>query len=258
MSTKTLPIKATITNPRCSEQVTASSSSSSSSSAPRPTNTDFKLMVVGIDNSGKTVLFNRVTGGDIPAAYTPTFVFAVQTVAYPTPASTDSFTLWDFAGLAALRKMWYKEGQYCNDVDGVVYVVDASEGADSAKTKESVTELAALLKVPAVAKCPVLVLANKQDKALGGNVLSAADLNALLSKPESDCFASLSADRKVCVQGCSAQDGEGVRLGLDWLYTILKNTKGAGTQKATSKLMPMLAVAGIIAVTAVGVALMRN
>lgn len=246
MSAKTLPVVAPSTNPKCSQlfshpnsaDTTTSNKSGGGLFGPKPT--EIRLLIVGIDGAGKTVLFNRVTG--VEATFTSnTIGFNVDTVNFPTPKSKDTLSLWDVGGLAAIRQKWK---DYYSGVDGIVFVVDAAGAKE--KIAESEAELSKLLAVPELAHAPLLVFANKQDEASSLSVKEIAEALKLPPSGEVD-----EKGRRYLVQGGIAKTGEGVREGLEWIYRHLKE-KGAGVKKGNSA-TKSLAMA-VIAVAAVAVA----
>lgn len=250
MSAKTLPVGSPTTNPKCAQlfshpaiasPTAAAAAASGAGGLFGPAATEIRLLLVGVDGAGKTVLFNRVTG--VEATFTSnTIGFNVDSVKFPTPASRDSLSLWDLGGLAAIRQKWR---DYYAGVDGIVFVVDASATAE--RIAESEAELSKLLAVKELANAPLLVFANKQDNA---SSLSVAEIAAALKLPAASSATTEDGGRRYLVQGGIAQTGEGVREGLEWIYAHLKE-KGAGVKKGGSKL-PF--IAAVIAVAAVAVA----
>ena len=116
-----------------------------------------KLLLAGLDGSGKTLLLERIRAVYVrghrpapPAAIPPTIGMNLCKI----PVGDMEVTLWDVGG--TLRRIW---GQYYGEVDGVVFVVDACDGARFEEAREALAEILAHV-APAV---PVLVVANKQD-----------------------------------------------------------------------------------------------
>jgi signal recognition particle receptor subunit beta len=68
---------------------------------------------------------------------------------------------------------------------------------------------------PALAGLPVLVLANKQDLPSALSPLTVADRMGI---------HEMGNERQAHVQGCSAQTGDGLSEGFEWLATAVKNT----------------------------------
>lgn len=108
---------------------------------------DFVILVIGLDNSGKTTLSLAIGGDPDP--------FVVPTVGFSAPVKRTvhgaRLTLYDLGGGATIRGVW---PTYFADVHGVIYVVDA---ADSARMTESAAELKSALLHPMVVGKPLLM-----------------------------------------------------------------------------------------------------
>ncbi|XP_014244409.1 ADP-ribosylation factor-like protein 13B isoform X2 [Cimex lectularius] len=111
------------------------------------------LLLVGLDNSGKTTAVKALSG-DFVDSTVPTVGFSV--VKLPT-RGYDVF-IYDLGGGPQIRAIW---NSYFHDVHGVIFVVDAS---DRSRLEESRSILESLLRDEKLSGKPVLVLANKQDK----------------------------------------------------------------------------------------------
>lgn len=111
------------------------------------------MLVIGLDNSGKTTLCASIKGDLDP--------ITVPTVGFSTPIRKTLFqhdvVFYDLGGGARIRGVW---PSYFADVHGVVFVVDA---ADAGRVPEASEELKQALLHPMVVGKPLLVLANKQD-----------------------------------------------------------------------------------------------
>jgi GTP-binding protein SAR1 len=111
------------------------------------------LLLLGLDNAGKTTLLHRLkTGGDI-RPFPPT----------DRPSTQEEFTLegiqfsaWDLGGHEAVRHLW--EDYVSTQVSAVLFVLDA---ADSERLEEAAYELDAL--VGLLQGIPVALLLNKCD-----------------------------------------------------------------------------------------------
>jgi GTP-binding protein SAR1 len=120
------------------------------------------LLVLGLDNAGKTTLLYRLrTGGDI-RSFPPTDRPAIQnftahTGTYGT-ASSIKFTAWDLGGHEAVRHLW--EDYVSESVSAVLFLVDA---ADTERLEEAAYELDALIGEKLLSGLPVAVLLNKCD-----------------------------------------------------------------------------------------------
>jgi ADP-ribosylation factor-like protein 13B len=108
---------------------------------------ELTILVIGLDNSGKTTLTMALNGDLDP--------FVVPTVGFSAPIrkrlhGTD-VVFYDLGGGMRIRGVW---PNYFADVHGVVYVVDA---ADRERLKESGEELRSALAHPMIVGKPLLV-----------------------------------------------------------------------------------------------------
>lgn len=117
------------------------------------------LLLLGLDNAGKTTLLHRLkTGGDI-RPFPPTDRPAMDEFTVKTGATQElHFTAWDLGGHEAVRHLWE---DYVNDqVSAVLFLVDAS---DEGRLEEASYELDALVGEGLMRGIPVAVLLNKCD-----------------------------------------------------------------------------------------------
>lgn len=167
----------------------------------RKTEKELRLLVLGLDNAGKTTILKRLGEEDITNT-TPTQGFNVKAL------HTKGFKLnvWDIGGQKSIRSYWKS---YFDQTDALIYVIDSS---DRRRLEETGIELSQLLEEERLAGVPVMVFANKQD-LLGAlqaaGVAEALNLHAI-------------RDRKWHIQGCSAKNGEGMEPGLDWVLKTVK------------------------------------
>lgn len=111
-----------------------------------------KLLVLGLDNAGKTTLLKQLSKED-PKGTEPTQGFNVKTLNH------DGFKLnvWDIGGQKKIREYWVN---YYDNVDGIVFLIDSS---DEERVKECKETFMFLMDVDKLEKVPILVFANKQD-----------------------------------------------------------------------------------------------
>lgn len=111
-----------------------------------------KLLVLGLDNAGKTTLLRQLTKED-PEGTEPTQGFNVKTILH------DGFKLnvWDIGGQKKIREYWVN---YYDNVNGIVFVIDSS---DEGRVKECKETFNYLMSEEKLEKVPILVFANKQD-----------------------------------------------------------------------------------------------
>lgn len=119
----------------------------------------------------------------------------------------EKLLVWDLGGAKALRSIWER---YVEEAEAVIWVVDS---ADEGKLEDSRDALKELVAQEHLVHSPLLVFANKQDREDAIDpVKISLDLD-LLSDAEK---------RPQCVQPCSAESGEGIREGIQWLMANLQ------------------------------------
>lgn len=113
---------------------------------------EFKFLIVGLDNSGKTALFKYLTKQDYKDTR-PTPGVNVKNI----QIESYKFDLYDLGGLKAIRDYWC---YYYENVDALIYVVDTS---DKERIQESYEVCQGLLKEKNLLGIPFLFFANKSD-----------------------------------------------------------------------------------------------
>ncbi|XP_058474329.1 ADP-ribosylation factor-like protein 13B [Solea solea] len=165
------------------------------------------LVMVGLDNAGKTATVRGIQGED-PNDVAPTVGFSKVDL----KQGKYEVTIFDLGGGKRIRGIWKN---YYSESYGVVFVVDSSDVQRIQETRETMAEV---LQHPRIAGKPVLVLANKQDQ---DGALAEADIieNLSLEKlvNENKCLCQ--------IEPCSAVLGYGkkvdksIKKGLNWLLS---------------------------------------
>ncbi|KAI5586798.1 hypothetical protein POPTR_006G267800v4 [Populus trichocarpa] len=168
-------------------------------------NKEARILVLGLDNAGKTTILYRLQMGEVVSTI-PTIGFNVETVQY----NNIKFQVWDLGGQTSIRPYWRC---YFPNTQAVIYVVDSSDTERIGIAKE---EFHSILEEEELKGAVVLIFANKQD--LPGALDAAAVTEALeLHKIKSRQWAIF----KAC-----ATKGDGLFEGLDWLSNTLKSGGG--------------------------------
>jgi len=168
---------------------------------------DTRVLMVGLDNAGKTTILCRLKLGLVMAT-TPTVGFNVETVRY----KKLKFCIWDVGGQDKIRGLWR---HYYQNTTAVVFVVDSS---DRERLQEAKSELVRLLQEPELENAFVLVLANKQDLPLS---LSGQEIAEQLGLVGTKTIAK----NEYKVQPCCAMSGIGLEDGLEWMSNTLMGRK---------------------------------
>ena len=157
---------------------------------------ELRVLMVGLDNAGKTTIVKRVNGESIDEI-SPTLGFNIKTMTY----GDYSLNVWDVGGQKTLRAYWRN---YYEATDGLIWVVDS---ADSRRMRDCAEALASVLEEEKLAGASVLVFANKRDIRGAMDVDAIADVLGLKRL----------VNRHWHIVGCSAVTGEGLLDGFDWL-----------------------------------------
>jgi GTP-binding protein SAR1 len=93
------------------------------------------LVVVGLDNAGKTTLITRLVTGKLNSSLPPTKRATDETF----QLGGITFNAWDLGGHKAVRHLW---SEYSNKAHGIIYMIDAT---DKRRFQETGEELEFLL-----------------------------------------------------------------------------------------------------------------
>lgn len=113
-----------------------------------------RILILGLDNAGKTTLLKRLVGEDIHAV-SPTLGFNIKSIAF----RCYRLDLWDVGGQRSLRSYWRN---YFEATDALVWVIDAT---DRLRLTDCAAELHGLLLEERLMGADLLVLVNKIDVA---------------------------------------------------------------------------------------------
>ncbi|KAI9895071.1 MAG: Arf GTPase arl1 [Vezdaea aestivalis] len=158
------------------------------------TKKEIRILILGLDNAGKTTLLYRLKIGEVVTTI-PTIGFNVESVTYK------NLNFNDLGGQTSIRPYW--RCYYANTA-AVIFVIDST---DIERLGTASEELAAMLNEDELKEAALLVFANKQDQpgAKGaGEISEALKLGEL-------------KDRNWSIVACSAVDGSGITEGMDWL-----------------------------------------
>ncbi|CZR59093.1 probable ARL1-ADP-ribosylation factor [Phialocephala subalpina] len=178
---------------------------------------EIRILILGLDNAGKTTLLYRLKIGEVVTTI-PTIGFNVESVTYKNlnfnvwvccsipPLQTYLTSLQDLGGQTSIRPYW--RCYYANTA-AVIFVIDST---DIDRLGTASEELAAMLNEDELKDAALLVFANKQDQpgAKGAGEISEALKLAELR------------DRNWSIVACSAVDGRGVDEGMDWLVQTVQ------------------------------------
>ncbi|XP_022685384.1 ADP-ribosylation factor-like protein 2 [Setaria italica] len=149
---------------------------------------EMRILMVGLDNSGKTTIVLKINGEDT-SVISPTLGFNIKTIKY----HKYSLNIWDVGGQKTIRSYWRN---YFEQTDGLVWVVDSS---DVRRLDDCRAELHNLLKEEVYFySCTV------------GRLTRLPSFQVLN-------LEVMDGSRHWKIVGCSAYTGEGLLDGFDWL-----------------------------------------
>ncbi|GAQ78921.1 ADP-ribosylation factor [Klebsormidium nitens] len=160
---------------------------------------EMRLLMVGLDNAGKTTIVKRINGEDT-STISPTLGFNIKTMQY----KNFRLNIWDVGGQKTLRAYWRN---YYEQTDGMIWVVDSS---DLRRLDDCRAELHGLLKEEKLAGASLLIFANKQDIT---GALRPEQIAKVLQLDLMD------GSRHWKIVGCSAVGGDGLLTGFDWIVS---------------------------------------
>ncbi|XP_012221906.1 ADP-ribosylation factor-like protein 13B [Linepithema humile] len=172
------------------------------------------LLIVGLDNAGKSLILNHISG-DPDQNVLPTMGFRTVSLKH----KSYSVKIYDLGGSSQIRALWPK---YYNDIHGLIYVVDASDISRLAENKVVFNEL---ITHEHIASKPLLLLANKQD--LNGAI---DELDLVENLDVEHAANAMKCPTRVETCTCiydkeqSKNSTMGIKNGYKWLLdTIIKN-----------------------------------
>ncbi|KNA19352.1 hypothetical protein SOVF_062370, partial [Spinacia oleracea] len=80
---------------------------------------EMRILMVGLDNSGKTTIVLKINGEDT-SVISPTLGFNIKTISY----QKYTLNIWDVGGQKTIRAYWRN---YFEQTDGLIWVVDSSD-----------------------------------------------------------------------------------------------------------------------------------
>lgn len=166
-----------------------------------------RIVVVGLDNSGKTTVLNTLKPKKASLETVPTVGFSTEEFA----KHGVNFCAFDMSGQSRYRNLWE---HYYSDVEGIIVVIDATDKLRFAVVKD---ELETMLRDPRVAekKIPILFLSNKMDLPTASppvETMQALELEKI-------------TDRPWHIAACDALKGEGVEEATKWLVDCMLHGK---------------------------------
>ena len=163
-----------------------------------------RILVVGLDNSGKTTILNKIKPSKAAILeVVPTVGFNLEEFS----RNNLQFTCYDMSGHSRYRELWIR---FYAEAQAIIFVLDAT---DRLRLSVAKAELDEILNHPDIRSrpVPILIFANKMDlpNALGPqDCTEELKLHQILARPWT-------------IIPSVALTGEGLEDGLNWLSTRL-------------------------------------
>ncbi|XP_076239465.1 uncharacterized protein LOC143182388 [Calliopsis andreniformis] len=169
------------------------------------------LLIVGLDNAGKTSVLNRISG-DSDRNVLPTIGFRTVSLRYKSYV----VKIYDIGGSSQIRSLWPK---YYSGIHGVIYVVDAS---DISRLTENKVVFGELISHEHISGKPLLLLANKQD--VNGAI---DELDLVENLDVEHAVNTMKCPTRVEICSCASRENQsqdrtiGIKNGYKWLLDII-------------------------------------
>ena len=169
-----------------------------------------KMLLLGLDNAGKTTLLQKLKTGNF-MQFEPSKTYQICDLTI----EGIHFSAFDLGGHDIARQSW---SDYYVNANAIVFMVDAAATDRFAEAKE---ELDKLLSDENLAKVPFLILGNKVDlpQAVSPDQIATAlgiymqtDINATSVQP---------GQRAIRIFPCSIKTGSGYAEGFRWLAKFI-------------------------------------
>jgi GTP-binding protein SAR1 len=163
------------------------------------------LLVLGLDNAGKTTLLHRLRTGQIrnyPPTDRPSLTekFSYQGI---------TFNAWDLGGHEAVRHLW---SDYAPECKALLFLIDASEAE---RIEEAGYELDALIGDGIITDIPIAILLNKCD------LPDARPSGEVCEKIQYPDLIKMHPPEKMRIFRISVLRGEGYQEAFQWISSFL-------------------------------------
>lgn len=162
------------------------------------------LLLLGLDNAGKTTLLHRLRTGGV-RNFPPTDRPSSETFTY----QGITFSAWDLGGHEAVRHLWE---DYVCECKAVLFLVDAS---DSERLEEVGYELDALIAEKVVQDLPIALLFNKCD------LPEAMSSEEMCQRIQYSDLVKMQGEENMASFRISVLRGEGYQEAFRWISKFL-------------------------------------
>ncbi|MHA1973220.1 MAG: ADP-ribosylation factor-like protein [Candidatus Hodarchaeales archaeon] len=160
------------------------------------------IVVVGLENAGKTTFTTRLKTGEFKKTTTPTRGIDIETAEIPGEQGARYYNLFDLGGHFKFRDMFWKT--YVELSNGIIYILDAS---DVSRLDEAIEWFWKCMEWNN--KAPVLILANKID-------LEHIKCEEIIDKLDLGKLAIQNPSRPYQIFETSIKDGTNLNEAVEW------------------------------------------
>ena len=173
---------------------------------------EYKILILGLCNAGKTTLLNRIEGSVTDTDPSPTICFNMEHLSI----HNVKMQVWDLGGQQNIRRYW---SLYFSNVDGVIFVIDSTDPTLDAENK---SELDKIKNNELLSKSTILILANKADLSESRNEKEIADM---LDLPGLSNYGDVEKETNniYLVKEVSAKEGNGITESIEWMSEVMRN-----------------------------------
>jgi small GTP-binding protein len=176
-----------------------------------------RVIIVGLDGSGKTTIVYRLKHGKLQdSQIIPTIGFNCECVEYRKMI----FSLWDLGGSPDARSFWR---MYYQNTQAIIFVVDSS---DLARMDEAREDLHRMMMEHELWDAPLVVLANKQDDPQAASMREITEHLQLFSLSSRNWYI---IDTRATHPDASEAN---LYAALDWLVEVLLMPAAKRQEKA--------------------------
>lgn len=167
---------------------------------------DFNLLIVGLDNSGKSSIINYLKSAETKmTTISPTVGFKVEKFIN----KSLNFTAFDMSGQSRYRNLWE---HYYKDADAIVFVIDSSDRMRFVVAKEELDNMLEHVELKNK-NIPFLFFANKTDIRGAANV----------SEIRTELGIEKIRNKKAHIFASNALNGDGIVEAFDWLAQEIRS-----------------------------------